>query len=78
MLLFSKHHRLNVAPVVESMNSSVIGFVTQVIAAFLDALSLSVLFLCSVILDTELNRDANDRRIALECSDGAASPVKWP
>nr|AGT16809.1 YZ1 protein [Saccharum hybrid cultivar R570] len=29
MLLFSKHHRLNVAPVVESMNSSVIGFVTQ-------------------------------------------------
>lgn len=66
------------APVVESMNSSVIGFVTQVIAAFLDALSLSVLFLCSVILDTELNRDANDRRIALECSDGAASPVKWP
>ncbi|CAO2191169.1 unnamed protein product [Urochloa humidicola] len=29
MLLFSKHHRLNVVPVVESMNSSVIGFVTQ-------------------------------------------------
>ncbi|KAK8453207.1 hypothetical protein SEVIR_5G245300v4 [Setaria viridis] len=29
MLLFSKHHRLNVVPVAESMNSSVIGFVTQ-------------------------------------------------
>lgn len=29
MLLFSKHHRLNVVPVVELMNSSVIGFVTQ-------------------------------------------------
>ncbi|OEL16551.1 hypothetical protein BAE44_0022431 [Dichanthelium oligosanthes] len=29
MLLFSKHHRLNVVPVVESMNSNVIGFVTQ-------------------------------------------------
>ncbi|CAL4962476.1 unnamed protein product [Urochloa decumbens] len=29
MLLFSKHHRLTVVPVVESMNSSVIGFVTQ-------------------------------------------------
>lgn len=29
MLLFSKHHRLNVVPIVESMNSSVIGFVTQ-------------------------------------------------
>lgn len=29
MLLFSKHHRLNVIPVVESMNSSVAGFVTQ-------------------------------------------------
>uniref|UniRef100_A0A453F3I3 CBS domain-containing protein n=1 Tax=Aegilops tauschii subsp. strangulata TaxID=200361 RepID=A0A453F3I3_AEGTS len=29
MLLFSKHHRLNVIPVVESVNSSVDGFVTQ-------------------------------------------------
>nr|CAB3473682.1 unnamed protein product [Digitaria exilis] len=29
MLLFTKHHRLNVVPVVESMNSNVIGFVTQ-------------------------------------------------
>ncbi|KAL6842613.1 hypothetical protein ACP4OV_027457 [Aristida adscensionis] len=29
MLLFSKHHRLNVVPLVESMNSSVMGFVTQ-------------------------------------------------
>jgi hypothetical protein len=48
-----------VAPVVESMNSSVIGFVTQVTRAFLDALS--VLFLCSVIMDTELNRDADGR-----------------
>ena len=66
------------APVVESMNSSVIGFVTQVIAAFLDApVTVSALFML-VILDTELNRDANDRRVALECSDGAASPVKWP
>ena len=48
MLLFSKHHRLNVAPVVESMNSSVIGFVTQVIAAFLDApVTVSALFMLS-------------------------------
>uniref|UniRef100_A0A0E0C534 CBS domain-containing protein n=1 Tax=Oryza meridionalis TaxID=40149 RepID=A0A0E0C534_9ORYZ len=30
MLLFSKHRRINVVPVVELMNSSVIGFVTQV------------------------------------------------
>ncbi|BAD68894.1 putative YZ1 [Oryza sativa Japonica Group] len=29
MLLFSKHRRINVVPVVELMNSSVIGFVTQ-------------------------------------------------
>ncbi|KAF7022879.1 LOW QUALITY PROTEIN: hypothetical protein CFC21_035511 [Triticum aestivum] len=29
MLLFSKHHRLNVIPAVESVNSSVDGFVTQ-------------------------------------------------
>ena len=35
------------APVVESMNSSVIGFVTQVIAAFLGVLLLSALFMLS-------------------------------
>lgn len=29
MLLFSKHHRLNVAPVVELVNSNILGFVTQ-------------------------------------------------
>uniref|UniRef100_A0A0E0JLI0 CBS domain-containing protein n=1 Tax=Oryza punctata TaxID=4537 RepID=A0A0E0JLI0_ORYPU len=29
MLLFSKHRRINVVPVVELMNSSVVGFVTQ-------------------------------------------------
>lgn len=49
---------------------------SQVLAAFLDVLS--VIFLCSLILDAEFSHDANDLRIALECSDGAASPLKWP
>jgi hypothetical protein len=51
MLLFSKHQRLNVIPVVESVNSSVDGFVTQ------------VLFIChslrSLLLKAELNHDTN-------------------
>uniref|UniRef100_A0A0E0MZN9 CBS domain-containing protein n=1 Tax=Oryza rufipogon TaxID=4529 RepID=A0A0E0MZN9_ORYRU len=39
MLLFSKHRRINVVPVVELMNSSVIGFVTQTLSDALHILS---------------------------------------
>ncbi|RRT56790.1 hypothetical protein BHE74_00020423 [Ensete ventricosum] len=31
LLLFTKHHKLNVIPVIESSNSSIVGFITQVI-----------------------------------------------
>jgi hypothetical protein len=41
MLLFSKHQRLNVIPVVESVNSSVDGFVTQVSTIYLPFVAIS-------------------------------------
>ncbi|ONM39961.1 polypeptide [Zea mays] len=70
MLLFSKHHRLNVAPVVESMNSSVIGFVTQdaVMELLLQSSGLEWL---DKIADKQLSefRFANVRKPVLVYSD---------
>nr|AAM21160.1 YZ1 [Zea mays] len=70
MLLFSKHHRLNVAPVVESMNSSAIGFVTQdaVMELLLQSSGLEWL---DKIADKQLSefRFANVRKPVLVYSD---------
>lgn len=76
-MLFSKHHRLKVVPVVESSNSCVVGFITQV-TIFIYLICCST---CSqigiVICDILVLKKVWDAFVVSECSCSAAPPVKW-